>query len=45
MGISVNESCVMSLDIPDDMFILEIDEDKDKTIESSNSFIDSHIPI
>ena len=41
MGISAGESCLMSLDIPD--FVLEIDEDKDKTIESSSSFIDSPV--
>ena len=40
MGISLNESCVMSLDIPDDFIIsgyIDDDEDKDKSIESSCS--------
>ena len=35
MGISENESCLISLEMPSDFNFLEIEEDKDKSISSS----------
>ena len=44
MGISGCESCVMSVDLPDDFIILDI-EDNDKSLDDNSSYYEDSLPI